>query len=44
MSVVRVILLPGIVLQAELAYGGLLAALSSDFETVAKDLEVYGAP
>jgi pimeloyl-ACP methyl ester carboxylesterase len=39
-----VILLPGIVLPAELAYGGLIAALGSDFETVAKDLEVYGAP
>ena len=38
------ILLPGIVLPAELAYGGLIAALGSDFETVAKDLEVYGAP
>ena len=40
MSVVRVILLPGIVLPAELAYGGLIAALDSDFEAVAKDLEV----
>ncbi|MGH3028645.1 MAG: alpha/beta fold hydrolase, partial [Gaiellaceae bacterium] len=38
------ILLPGIVLPAELAYGALIAALGSDFETIAKDLEVYGAP
>ena len=38
------ILLPGIVLPAELAYGGLIAALGSDFEVVAKDLEIYGAP
>jgi len=39
-----VILLPGIVLPAELAYGGLIEALDSDFEAVAKDLEIYGAP
>jgi pimeloyl-ACP methyl ester carboxylesterase len=41
---VRVILLPGIVLPAELAYGGLVAALGPDVETVAKDLEVYAEP
>lgn len=40
----RVILLPGSVLPAGLAYGGLLAALGSDVEAVAKDLEVYATP
>jgi pimeloyl-ACP methyl ester carboxylesterase len=44
LSVARVIFLPGIVLPAELAYGGLIAALGSDVEVVAKDLEVYAAP
>jgi len=39
-----VILLPGIVLPAELAYGGLIAALGSGVEAVAKDLEVYAPP
>jgi len=39
-----VILLPGIVLPAQLAYGGLIAALGSDVEAVARDLEVYAAP
>lgn len=38
------ILLPGIVLPAQLAYGGLIAALGSDVEAVARDLEVYAAP
>ncbi len=37
----RVILLPGSVLPAELAYGSLLAALGSDAEVMAKELEVY---
>jgi pimeloyl-ACP methyl ester carboxylesterase len=37
----RVILLPGIVRPAGLAYGTLLEALGSDVEAVAKDLEVY---
>jgi pimeloyl-ACP methyl ester carboxylesterase len=37
----RVILLPGSVLPAELAYGSLTAALGSDAEVVAKELEVY---
>ena len=37
----RVILLPGSVLPAELAYGSLVAALGSDADAVAKDLEVY---
>jgi pimeloyl-ACP methyl ester carboxylesterase len=44
MSVVPVILLPGIVLPAELAYGGLIAALSPGAEVVARDLEIYAAP
>jgi pimeloyl-ACP methyl ester carboxylesterase len=39
----RVILLPGSVLPAELAYGSLVAALRSDAEVVAKDLEVYAS-
>jgi pimeloyl-ACP methyl ester carboxylesterase len=43
-SAFRVILLPGIVLPAELAYGALLAALGPDVEAVAKDLEVYSTP
>jgi len=38
------ILLPGIVLPAEAAFGSLIAALGSDVEAVAKDLEVYAAP
>jgi pimeloyl-ACP methyl ester carboxylesterase len=40
----RVILLPGIVLPAEPAYGALIAALGADVEAVAKDLEVYATP
>jgi pimeloyl-ACP methyl ester carboxylesterase len=39
-----VILLPGIVLPAELAYGALIAALGAGVEAVAKDLEVYATP
>ena len=35
------ILLPGIVLPAASAYGGLIAALGPDVDAVAKDLEVY---
>ena len=38
------ILLPGIVLPAELAYGALIDALGSEAEAVAKDLEIYAAP
>ena len=38
------ILLPGIVLPAELAYGALIDALGPDVEAVAKDLEVYAKP
>ncbi|HZB35923.1 MAG TPA: alpha/beta hydrolase [Gaiellaceae bacterium] len=41
LSAFRVILLPGIVLPAEPAYGALIAALRPDVEAVAKDLEVY---
>lgn len=37
----RVILLPGIVLPADLAYGPLLRELGADLDAVAKDLEVY---
>ena len=40
----RVILLPGIMLPAEHAYDALLAALGSDVEAVAKDLEIYASP
>ena len=41
MAPFRAILLPGSVLPAELAYGSLVAALGSDADVVAKDLEVY---
>src|SRR6266581_145883 len=34
-------LLPGSVLPADLAYGGLVTALGEDVETIVKDLEVY---
>ncbi|HXV94996.1 MAG TPA: alpha/beta hydrolase [Gaiellaceae bacterium] len=37
----RVILLPGIILPAGLAYGALIDALGGGVEAVAKDLEVY---
>ena len=40
----RVILLPGIVLPAEAAYGALIDALEPEVEAVAKDLEVYATP
>jgi pimeloyl-ACP methyl ester carboxylesterase len=43
-SAFRVILLPGIVLPAEIAYGALIEALGPDVEAVAKDLEVYATP
>jgi pimeloyl-ACP methyl ester carboxylesterase len=36
-----VMLLPGVVLPADLAYGGLVSVLGSDVETIVKDLEVY---
>ena len=41
MAPFRAILLPGSVLPAELAYGSLVAALGSDADAVAKELEVY---
>jgi pimeloyl-ACP methyl ester carboxylesterase len=44
LSAFQVILLPGIVLPVEPAYGALIAALGSDVEAVAKDLEVYATP
>jgi len=37
----RAIFLPGSVLPAELAYGGLIAALGTDADIAAKELEVY---
>jgi pimeloyl-ACP methyl ester carboxylesterase len=37
----QVILLPGAVLPADLAYGALLEALGDEVEAVAKELEVY---
>jgi pimeloyl-ACP methyl ester carboxylesterase len=40
----KVILLPGGVMPADLAYGSLLEALSDDVEAIAKDLEVYAGP
>ena len=44
LSAFRVILLPGIMLPAEAAYGALIAALGPDVEAVPKDLEVYATP
>ena len=44
LSAYRVILLPGIVLPAEPAYGALIAALGPDVEAVAKGLEIYATP
>jgi pimeloyl-ACP methyl ester carboxylesterase len=41
MAAFRVILLPGSVLPAELAYGSLVAALGPDADVVCKELEVY---
>lgn len=40
----RVLLLPGSVLPASLAYGALLASLGDEVEAVAKDLELYAGP
>ena len=40
----RVILLPGIVLPVEPAYGALIDALGPQVEAVGKDLEVYATP
>jgi pimeloyl-ACP methyl ester carboxylesterase len=44
LSSFRVILLPGIVLPAEAAYGALIDALGPHIEAVGKDLEVYATP
>lgn len=44
MAAHRVILLPGSVLPANLAYSSLIEALGSDADAVAKDLEVYAGP
>lgn len=41
MEPIRVILLPGAVLPADLAYGPLIEALGPDVQAVAKDLELY---
>ncbi|MDI3195280.1 alpha/beta hydrolase [Pseudarthrobacter sp. AL07] len=41
MEPIRTILLPGSVLPAQAAYGGLIAALGPDVEAIAKDLELY---
>jgi len=40
----QVILLPGGVMPADLAYGALLESLGNDVEAIAKDLEVYAGP
>ncbi|HEX8977301.1 MAG TPA: alpha/beta hydrolase [Solirubrobacteraceae bacterium] len=40
----RVILLPGGVMPAQLAYADLIAALGKDVEVVAKELEMYAGP
>jgi len=39
----RVILLPGVILPADLAYGALIDELDDEVEAVAKDLEVYAS-
>ena len=44
MAPFRVVLLPGVVTPAELAYGALLAELGSEVEAVAKELELYATP
>src|SRR5437867_818383 len=44
MAPFRVILLPGSVLPADLAYGSLVAALGSGTDAVVKELEVYATP
>jgi pimeloyl-ACP methyl ester carboxylesterase len=40
----RVVLLPGVVLPADLAYGALLETLGTEADPVAKDLELYAGP
>jgi len=44
MAVTPVILVPGVVLPAALAYPGLVAALGAGYECVPKELEVYAGP
>ena len=44
MRPLRVILLPGIVTPAEIAYGAFMGVLPPGVEAVAKDLEVYARP
>ena len=44
MGPLRVILLPGIVTPAEIAYGAFMGRFHPDVEPVAKDLEVYATP
>ena len=39
----RVVLLPGAVLPADLAYGALVSEFGAGVEAITKDLEVYGA-
>jgi len=41
MGPIRAILLPGAVLPAQAAFGGLIAALGPDVQAIAKDLELY---
>src|SRR5438034_2034583 len=41
MGVFQVVLLPGSVLPADSAYGGLVEALGADVDPIVKDLEVY---
>jgi pimeloyl-ACP methyl ester carboxylesterase len=40
-SALRVMLLPGVVLPADLAYRGLVTALGTDVTTIVKDLDLY---
>jgi pimeloyl-ACP methyl ester carboxylesterase len=44
MAPFRVVLLPGVVLPVELAYGALLETLGTEVDAVAKDLELYAGP
>src|ERR687897_505939 len=44
MAPFRVLLLPGVVLPAELAYGALLDVLGAEVEALPKELELYATP
>jgi pimeloyl-ACP methyl ester carboxylesterase len=44
MAPFRVVLLPGVVLPAELAYGALLDVLGAEVEALPKELELYATP